>query len=394
MSLRSCRTSPCPSAIAPHLPQQPVVPDRSSRGVAHYRAAIADRRELSQVGRGRCHELLVDGHHSLALPAKCVCLDQHGRVSFLALRNRNNVDELVYYQESNGGVVEEVIDTGGFQHSGGSLALVVDGGEPCAIYRKDSELSVRGNFQFDLCLAHCIPNGTWRKERTGVIGNLGRYPCPVMCDGCLTQIVHYQEGGYFIRETSRDGNGWTDTPPLGRQGDGTALQSYATRQGTTLFSFSSRRGGGAAVSTFLGWFENGRWQRELVDPAAVAILSATLLPDDSPIVLVRRDDGYALVRRSGQDEWASKPVPGRTLFAESLTCDEQGCLRLLGQRAERRQLVLYELRDGNWSATNVDSDIDSPDGSAGMRLTEGGDTTIFATIRDKNRSRVRVYRKR
>ena len=361
---------------------------------------------LSATGEWESKELLTDMPPNFETYERATVVDERGTVSLLALCGERPREKLVYLEETDDGVREELVEAGGLEYSNSAVALVREShGQPVAVFRGgyDPNDKQRGQFEFDLRVVRRIAGstngapGTWQREPTGLTGNVCRFACPVLRDGRLERVLSLREADYCIHQVQRTSQGWGSGETLGRQGDGVGMM-MSSGGGEPLFGFSSRPGMLVPSIPYVGWFEPAGWQREVIDPAAVNIGSVARLPDGSPLVLVQCSDGMVLAQRTGPGEWTHEPVPGHE--PSSLCCDDRGQIRLLSHDRVQRMLLAYRRGDLNergrrtWTRTIVARDVETEDGWATMRLDAQQRPVIVSTNPVAGRPGVRVFRPR
>ena len=335
-------------------------------------------------------------HPVIELSERAVSIGERGRVSWLALRGQSSIDELVFCEETETGVREEVVQTSGLKLSTASYALAHEAnGQPVAVYRggHDPTGQRRHMFSFDLLVSRRNLKGLWETESTGLVGNVGRYPQPIIRDGRLERIVCYCEDGRSLVDVSHSEQGWHPCSLRGRQGDGVGLQGGASTD-RPVFTFNSRPGGATPGVFFAGWFDGPHWRREVADPSSTGFVASACLPDGTPVVLTRRSDQFWLATRIAENDWRSEPAPGFGVVSNSLCVDRHGLVRLLGYHEDAHQLVLWERREAGWVETVIDRSIDLNSGWATLKLDAQDHPLIVATNYVARPAWLRTYRPR
>ena len=335
-------------------------------------------------------------HPVIELSERAVAISERGRVSWLALRGQSSIDELVFGEETETGVREEVVQTSGLKLSRESYALAHEAnGQPVAIYRggHDPTGQRRHMFEFDLLVSRRRPDGSWQTESTGLVGNVGRYPQPIVRDGHLERILSYCEDGRSLVEVSHTEQGWQPYSLCGRQGDGVGLHGGASTD-RPVFTFNSRPGGATPAVFFAGWFDGPHWHREVVDPSSTGLVASSRLPDGTPVVVSRCSDQLRLATRVAENDWRSEPLPSSDLLSNALCIDRHGLVCLLGYRAEAHQLVLWERREAGWAETVIDRNMDLIGVWATLKWDAQDHPVIVATNDAARPAWLRTYRPR
>ena len=345
-------------------------------------------------------ELVTQTPPKFHMADRATVLDEQGRVALLALRGQSHYEELVYLKETDGGMETELIEAGGLEYSESAFALALEtGGQPVAVYRGGYDPGgTRGKFAFDLKVARRRNDSgaAWHHESTGLVGNVGRSPCPIVRDGRLEQILCHREEGYYLFQISRTDDGWQPGNWVGRNGDGIGL-SMSLSAGEPLFVFNTRPQGAVPSIPQLGWFEGADWKREAIDPAVVNFVAVCRLPDGSPLVLIERANDIVLAQRAASGTWTSEPAPTRDVGP--FCCDTLGRIHLLGLDPARGVLSLYsrgethERGQNVWTKSVVAKDVETRSGWATIRLDARQRPVIVSTNPIAGRPGVRVFRR-